>query len=401
MNREFLKTLMRDRGYSSASALARDINLTTSTFERIIKGTREFKDEEYLRFAKAINLSEQEAKTLYNQTDPQFSLKTSSNHKCLDKVLKDLEDESVSKKINLIGSSFLAGIDFNSRVDEKLINLSRSVSKVYLENQKLVVKLIRKIIGISETKPLTIEDLTSFFAWSKINLRSLPFESLEINKDSDGTPIRGFSVEKDQKVLICYDIGRAYHSIVFTIVHEFTHIVTGTVGKKDRPTEDAINAITSELIYPREYLKKFIPDVFDPIKNVTLNTLDHKRLKVMLDTNKSMSPRGLARALRKLVGLNPRGKVYQYLYEELHNKDNFNLVYNDLDFFRIDYSNWYEFSEFMKRLLSKKTDVGVIFKELINNANNGKVPYGDVGKIFGLDRGEMQEIIPELRPLLS
>lgn len=151
------------------------------------------------------------------------------------------------------------------------------------KNYKEFAQFIREILGI------TIEEQFSWTNYPKSqalnnwkssieNLNVLIFESQKVEEDETW----GFCLSKDKFPVICLNGKIKFNGRVFTLIHEFVHLLLKksalcdlkNLNKIDDQEEVFCNKVAGEVLVPEKYLK----DEIDGLKDLNEKEWDEKEL---------------------------------------------------------------------------------------------------------------------------
>lgn len=179
-----------------------------------------------------------------------------------------------------------------------LIHEIRNEIKNSSRNPFDIADIIRKKLQISDSRLFLRDDFVSILKESGIAHYLLPFKAIGINQ-TELNAKTALLFYKDNKFSILADSDRTLDEAHFDSVHEFVHVLLDESFESGTELEALIDKIAGALIYPRKVL---VEKIFDgnenskPIRNA--EELKRNFYDLADSVNRTISPKGLARAIR-------------------------------------------------------------------------------------------------------
>lgn len=393
MNIEFLNSKIKER-FKTQALFAKKLGVDPSTLSRWCKKQSKISLKDYEKIVSLLKLDKEEVDYLNGLTPSYYSLRTNNEH---DLQLSEIHSKEVAYKIESIGDNILTNPPFAAK--DEFVSHVNKISKIPLLEKEKVIKAIRSAIGIDEKTPLGFDQIRSLFELSRFTLAKAPFRLIGISEDQ-GTKIRGIGVEKGRSYLIVHDLERPSHSSIFTIVHELIHMFTKTVGKKDNQTEEIINYIAAELIYPQEYLREKMPRLFnrEKGKNATLSLLDLDKVCNMFAAQPHYSSKAVARALVDNGVIKKNGRVYNFFCKD--ESESFQQR-KDLGVYNFDHYDFDQVLDFYKNYVISNPTKYIFYFLPLRSLHRGKISFESFGAVFNFDSEDSRDFYQEVKPLLE
>lgn len=254
-----------------------------------------------------------------------------------------------------------------------------------------IASLIRKRFEIPGYMPIAYINFLAILRKIGVNFFYLPFGTLQLTAPDSTKVPTGILYKKDGTYTILIDGDRRMDESHFDSIHELIHVFFDGIFEDSKETEDLIDLVSGELIYPRQWI---VDTFFDGDENSRPGTnLDAvwRTFSEQSDTSGYIiSPKGLAKAMHTSKLQTDQSQLYKSLYSDFH--ENFKKSgppsFSEMGGMNIDFSDRSKVEHFYKNLKNKRPFTFPVFELLKYNLVSSNIGPSDFANIFGLSTAD-------------
>ena len=345
------------------------------------KSSKVIPSKRAFEIAEALNLDNNSLDRLLGVPPLTCKFRTKSGQEFTDQEVSS----SVKARAELIYERFFKGSESEARIDiqplkEKIRDCGTDFS--------CIAKEIRKFFEFQSYEPINKRTVDSLSEQMGAQNFYLPFSSLKLldNGCNEQTAVL-YTHKGVHSILINSD--RTIDEAYFDQIHELIHIFLEGIFEDNKKTEDLIDKIAGELIYPRSYLIRIFFDNDEnsrPIKNK--EKLKQKFCHEMKALHWIISPRGIARAMRDSGLTSGQSELYKFFNSTLHSwyREHNSITYSELGEMDFDFSNRKALLNFYEFIRSKTAHFRYpLFEKLQDDLISDIISPYDFADTFGLN----------------